>query len=161
MAALRWVLDVEGVRSATAGVLGGLAMGAYEMLSTSSVGPGLLAPLELVATPHPFARAHPALSGLAMHFVTAGFWGTRLGAIAAAAPQRLLHGLRALPAGLTWGAGVWVLMGKIIGPLINPSIATAPEPHFFVGHLLYGVVSVLALGAILRIVPLREAATRP
>ena len=161
MAALRWLLDVEGVRSASAGVLGGLAMGTYEMLSTWSVGPALLAPLELVATPHPFARAHPALIGLGMHIVTAGFWGTRLGVVAASAPPRLLRGPGALLAGLMWGAGVWVVMGKIIGPLINPSIAGAPEPHFLVGHLLYGVVSVIALGAILRVSPSREAGRNP
>jgi hypothetical protein len=150
---LRWLLDIEGVRAAMAGVLGGVAMGLYEIASASSVGPGLLAPLELIATPHPFARAHPVLIGLAIHLVTAGFWGTRLGIIAAVAPRRLLHGVGGTLAGLVWGAGVWVVMGKIVGPLINPVIAGAPEPHFFVGHLVYGVVSVLALGALTRRLP--------
>lgn len=37
--------------------------------------------------------------------------------------------------------------------LLNPMIARAPEPHFFVGHVVYGVVTALALGIMVRRVP--------
>lgn len=141
-----WVSEIPGIRSAIAGIVGGVAMGLYEMLATWSVAPRLLAPLELMGSTHPFARAHPALLGVLMHVVTAAFWGTKLGAIASAAPPRLLRGKAALMTGLLWGASVWVVMGKIVGPLFNPMIARAPEPHFFIGHVAYGIASAVALG---------------
>lgn len=147
---VRWILDIEGVRAALAGIAGGAAMGLFEAIATASLGRGLLAPLELIGASHPIARAHPVLVGLAMHLTTAAFWGTRLGIVVTAAPPRLFDGWRALACGILWGAAVWVLMGKIVGPLANPLVASAPEPQFFLGHLVYGVVSVLALRVLVR-----------
>ena len=149
----RWLLELPGLRSASAGMLGGLAMRAYEMMAAWSIGPGLLAPLELIGATHPFAGMHAALVGAGMHLVTAAFWGTKSGSILRAAPREFLKPPGAVLTGLAWGIGVWIVMGKIVGPLLNPMIARAPEPHFFVGHVVYGVVSALALGVMLRRFP--------
>lgn len=149
----RWLLELPGLRSAIAGVLGGLAMGGYEMMAAWSIGPGLLAPLELIGATHPFAGLHAALVGAGMHVVTAAFWGTKFGSIVGAAPPAFLKPRGAVLTGLAWGIGVWFIMGKIVGPLLNPMIARAPEPHFFIGHVVYGIVTALTLGIMIRRVP--------
>ncbi|MBI2393227.1 MAG: hypothetical protein HYV09_26820 [Deltaproteobacteria bacterium] len=161
MRELQWLLDIPGLRSAIAGAIGGFCMAAYEMMATWAIGPGPLAPLALVGASHPDARAHPALVGFAMHLVTAAFWGTRLGGLAGAAPPATLRWPGGLAVGLLWGVGVWIVMGKIVAPLINPMIVKAPEPHFLVGHLVYGVVSVLVLETIMRRLPSGGPVARP
>lgn len=85
-------------------------MAAYEMTAMWAVGPGLLAPLELIGAAHPITEG-PAgpLVGLAAHLVTAGYWGLKLGAIAEVTPERLRRGVMPVLLGIAWGVAVWAV----------------------------------------------------
>jgi hypothetical protein len=53
----------------------------------------------------------------------------------------------AIPVGLSWGLVVWLLMGVIIGPALDPALREAHPTHYLVAHLLYGLCSVVVLRA--------------
>lgn len=152
--ALRWLLRIEGSRGALSGLAGGMAMAGYEMVAMWAIGPGALAPLELIGAAHPVGDgAAGALVGLGSHLITSGYWGTQLEAVAAPAPATLWRGLRPLLLGFAWGVAVWAIMGKVVGPILDPAIAQVPEPHFFVGHLIYGTLSAGVMRLLLRSFP--------
>jgi hypothetical protein len=59
---------------------------------------------------------------------------------------------RYLPAvftGVLWGALVYLLMGRLIGRLIDPAVAMLPQGLYVVAHLVFGGVmaAVIAAGA--------------
>jgi hypothetical protein len=149
-----WLERSAGLAPAIAGVLGGLAMGSYEMLATWSAGGSPLEPLRIIGAEHP--DQNPVLAGLLMHIATSAFWGTQLGRVLRSAPPWLLRSPVVAVVGILWGAIVWALMGEVIGPLFSHRLAEADPVHFFVGHLLYGLASVAALGAYLAQQPERS-----
>src|SRR5262245_27849177 len=110
-----WIRRIPGAAPVAAGLLGGVAMGAYEMGATWIGGESPLTPLRQIGAGHP--GQDPVLAGLLMHIVTSGFWGVQLGNLLHSAPARLLRAPIILVLGLAWGAILWALMGEVIGPL--------------------------------------------
>lgn len=157
-AALAWLLRIDGSRGAIAGLAGGAAMAAYEMVAMWATGHGALAPLELIGAAQPVSSGTAGvLVGLGSHLITSAYWGTQLGAIAEPAPIAALTGRRPLWLGVLWGAAVWAIMGKIVGPILDPAIAQVPEPHFFIGHVIYGAISALVVTRLLLDFPSERA----
>lgn len=135
-------------KCAVAGIVGGLAMGAYEMMATALTGGGFWAPLNMIGATLPAFRppavgfvAGPTLSGLMLHMIASAFWGLVYGALVLAVAPRFG---RTWPSesvlGLVYGVGVWIVMGLFIGPLLDPVMRMAPPVNFFIGHVVYGLV---------------------
>lgn len=144
----QWIHALPGLDSALAGIAGGAAMAAYLVLAMWGATEGPLAALRAIGSSHPLGGG--VLAGTLMHFVTAAFWGIRLGELLRHAPPRF-HGARAaLVLGVLWGLALWIVMGLIIGPLFSPSIARTDPVHYVVAHLVYGITSTALLSAWLR-----------
>lgn len=145
-------------RCAWAGVMGGVAMGLYLMVTTWANGRGFWLPMNLIGAVAPGLRppvSHFALGlssvGTALHLLTSCLWGLIYGAaLVALRPRIARNWAGASLLGLGWGVAAWALMGKLAGPLVDPFIAAVPPAHFFVGHLIYGLVTALSLRAIYR-----------
>jgi hypothetical protein len=144
----RWIRALPELDSALAGVAGGAAMAAYLVLAMWGAAEGPLAALRAIGSGHPLGGG--VLAGTLMHFVTAAFWGIRLGELLRYAPPRFRGGRAALGLGALWGVALWVLMGLVIGPLFSPSIARTDPVHYVVSHLVYGITSTALLSAWLR-----------
>lgn len=151
-AALGWAAPALG-----AGALGGLVKAAYLMAASWVLGAGLWTPANLAgATFVPFRPPVGAfagvasVTGLALHVVTGAVWGLLFGAIAVARPGLLRSMPRAVASGLALGlvfAAVAFLTGPFFNPYspgINALLGFLPP---FVGNLIFGVVTALALRA--------------
>lgn len=139
----RWVGALPGLRPTLSGVAGGVAMAAYLVVAMSIAGEGPLVALRAIGASHPLGGG--VLAGTVMHFVTASFWGLRLGDLLQYAPPRFESPRAALALGALWGVALWLVMGLVIGPLFSPSIARTDPGHYLVAHLVYGIASTLAL----------------
>lgn len=141
-------------KAALAGLIGGLAIG-YLMAGSAMYGAGLWQPANVIgdtfmdggATVGTFL-ASLTLTGVVLHLVTSAFWGLVFGAIAAYMAPRILHSYgRSAIAGALYGVGVWLVMGLLIGPLFNPAVLIADGTHYFISHVIYGVLTALSLTA--------------
>lgn len=142
-----WIRNTPRVAAVGAGLLGGVAMAAWEMTAARELGLGWLAPLRMIGAGHPGDDS--AMTGLVMHVVTSAFWGTRLGYLLEHAPARLRRFPASAAIGLAWGLALWALMGMVVGPLFSPLMVNVHPVHYLAGHLAYGLVSVIALSAYL------------
>ena len=137
-----------------AGIVAGLAMGMYEMIAMWAMGRGFFAPLNMMAAT--FSTFRPpaegfqfgaTLSGLLIHLATSALWALVL-ALAAGAFMKSLSGFGASTlTGLVLGITAWIITGLFIGPLVNPVISMAPAVHFFIGHMVFGLVTAWVLYA--------------
>lgn len=146
--AVRWVVALPGLLPVLSGIAGGVAMAAYLVVAMSIVGQGALSALRAIGESHPLGGG--VLAGVVMHFVTASFWGLRLGELLQYAPPRFLRPRAAIGLGALWGLALWIVMGLVIGPLFSPSIARTDAGHYLVAHLVYGITSTIVLAGALR-----------
>lgn len=137
-----------------AGIIGGLAMGMYEMVATLLLGGGFFSPLNMIASTFgtfrpPVEGFNPAatLTGLMLHMITSVFWGVILAVSVGFFPRLFSGGGASIAAGLAYGAIVWLVMGRGIGVALNPVMSMAPPWNFFLGHLVYGLVTAWVLYA--------------
>ncbi len=148
---LRWIRRLDRSNAALAGLVGGVAMGLYEAIVMAATGHASSMPLRMIGSTvqSELARplglaAHPVLAGTILHGITAAFWGLRLGEILDAAPQGIRKPAGALIVGLVWGVTVWILMGLVVGPALDPAMRAANPTHHFVAHLVYGTSTAVA-----------------
>jgi len=130
-----------------AGVLGALMFGAYEMLAAAATRMGLWRPITMIGATfeglEPASQFEPGavLMGIVLHLTTGAFWGLAYGGIALLVPSVLRSVGGAVGSGLVYGIAVWLVMGLFIGPIINPALKNAEPISYFLGHLVYGIVT--------------------
>lgn len=126
-------------------------MALYEMVAVGIAGHGILHPIRLIAESVNDARMPFAIGGalrigigFVLHIVTSGFWGHKYGRVADFVSARVRSVVGTVGMGLGWGLVVWLLMGLIVGPTLDPALRDAQPVHYFVGHVAYGVKTALA-----------------
>lgn len=145
-----WLDHIWG-RAIAAGMVAALAMGLYIMAAMAVSGLGFWSFPNIVAATFPGFR--PPTAGFTPIATAVGAWthvfvGAILAipyalmtwAIAPAIDKRVP---RELITGLLYGGLVYVVMGKLIAPLVDPAIPMVPEVHWVIGHLIFGVVTAL------------------
>ena len=132
-----------------AGIVGGIGMGLYEMIATAAMGRGFWSPLNMIGATIPAYRppamtfaAGPTLVGLLIHMMVSAIWGLIFASLAASLfPRAIRDAGRSTIGGLVLGVVVWVVTGLLIGPAIDPALRLAPPLHYFIGHLVYGLIT--------------------
>lgn len=145
-------------KAAFAGLVGGGVFALYTMIATWNTNDGFWWPINLVGATLPAYRppmyefaAGPSLTGMALHLLNTVVWGLLYGAIAASLfPKEARSWLGATMLGLGWGIVVYTISGALIGPRLDPFLIWVPQNLFFVGHLIYGVVTALVFCALTR-----------
>lgn len=144
-------------KCAAAGFAGGVVMALYLMVTSAAQGKGLWMPINTIGAtipafrppsfaipPDPGFVAGPSLTGVAIHLVISTLWGMFYGMVVGAfVPRRVRSFGWETLYGLGFGCMLWVFSGLLFTRLINPTIVAnlAGSPHYFVGHLLYAVVT--------------------
>lgn len=148
--------------SAVAGAIGGAVMLLYVGLSEGWMGLGLWTPLDVLAgvlpgmpVAVPGYDAVATAVGIALHLMAAAAWGLAYGGflalLSAYGPPRMARSWTvATLMGLGWGVAVYLFMGLIIGPAINPRAFVLEPVTYFVAHLIFGLVTGLALTSLSR-----------
>lgn len=143
-------------KSAVAGVSGGLAMALFAMTTMAATW-GFYDFLHRVAATAeafrpPATGFQPAslAFGLMLHLAVSATWGVAFGLLSMRFPGMLSTQRAATIAGLLYGAAVWLAMGRIIGPALDPAMDTVPFIRFLASHLLYGWMTAWALHALTR-----------
>jgi hypothetical protein len=93
--------------------------------------------------------------GLALHLMTSMAWGLLYGLLVALLGAAVVTGVArswvfALLVGFGWGFVSWLVMGLIAGPYLSPSLNYASPGQYFVGHIIFGIVTALSLTALTR-----------
>jgi hypothetical protein len=93
--------------------------------------------------------------GLALHLMTAMAWGLLYGLLVVMLQATLVPGIArsrgfAALVGFGWGLISWIVMGLIAGPFLSPSLDYANPSQYFLGHIIYGLVTALSFTAINR-----------
>lgn len=141
-------------KCAIAGIIGGVAMLLYWMVTDIARGIGPWAQINTIGATFPVFRPVSAdfdpgatLVGLVLHLLVATGLGLAYGAIAGLVwPHQARDLGMAVMMGLAFGAAAWIVMGLIIGPLINPLVLGFEQANNAVAHLIYGVVTALVAG---------------
>ena len=138
-------------KCALAGVLGGVAMGLYLMIASMALGTGFWSPMNAIGATFPAFRPvspdfepGPGITGVALYLITSSLLGLVYGAIGGLVWPRQARDLgMATMMGVLYGAAVWIVMGLMVGPLIDPMLRSMEQVNYAVGHLIYGVVTAL------------------
>jgi uncharacterized membrane protein len=140
--------------SALAGALGALARGVYYMIVGAAMGTGPFAIPNLAGASVTGERirafdADTTIMGLLLHLLTGALFGVAFGLIVAyAIPRAFRNRTTALVSGLIFGALAYVV-SLVVGPAINPLTTQIHNllgsAHAFIGHLILGAVTSLAL----------------
>jgi hypothetical protein len=144
-------------RTIIAGVLAAAVMALVMMTVMASRGLGFWTFLNVIGATFPSFRPPSAgfdpvatFAGTFMHLLTGAVWALPYGVVAwAIAPRMVERYLPAVFTGVLWGALVYLLMGRLIGRLIDPAVAMLPQGLYVVAHLVFGGVmaAVIAAGA--------------
>jgi hypothetical protein len=136
------------IKSALAGLVGGLAMALSWNIGSALTGRGFWTPLNTVGTTMPGGDTISTtfgtytITGAFLHLLTSACWGVVFGMVLGLVVPRFARDMgRATLAGLAFGVGVFVIMGLILGPLLNPSIMSINWVNYFVGHVVFGAVT--------------------
>lgn len=136
--------------SLASGVLGSVGMALYIMSATALTGRGFWTPMNMIAAVVPSFRppamafvAGPTLSGIAIHLTMGAAWGLAFGSLAALIlPTRITTPIvLAMIAGLGLGVAVYLVTGVVIGPTLDPVLSKANPLHYFVAHVVFGLVT--------------------
>ncbi len=140
-------------RGALGGLAGGVVMAMWSMIVMWLIGVGFWTPLNLMA--HTFWPSAPldatfrpaALAiGVVVHLIMSVALGLVLAILTRAAGRITASWAGLAAVGMAYGLVVWLVNQYLIWPLIDPVAAQAFTPWVFaVGHLMYGLVSGLAL----------------
>lgn len=150
-------------KCAVSGLIGGLVMAGFLMLTFSLQGRGLWTPINAIGASVPTFRPPSSLAtipvtftgitvaGLVIHLVMSALWGLAYGVILAAfVPRRIRSfGWESLYA-LGWGAMLWVFSGlRLFTQALAPVMVQILSPtwDFFVAHLLYALTTAWVLAA--------------
>ena len=139
-------------KSAAAGVVGGLAMALTWNIVSALTGRGFWTPLNTIGTTMPggdtisTAFGSFTITGAFLHLLTSLCWGIVFGTLLGLVVPRFARTMgRSVLAGIGFGVGVFVIMGLIIGPLLNPNIMSINWGNYMAGHLVFGAVTGWAL----------------
>jgi hypothetical protein len=139
-------------KSAAAGVVGGLAMALSWNIGSALSGRGFWTPINTVGTTMPAGEAIAttfgavSITGAFLHALTSMCWGIVFGVfLGLVVPHFARSQSRSVLAGLGFGVGVFVIMGLIVGPLLNPAVTSINWVNYFIGHLVFGAVTGLSL----------------
>lgn len=148
--------------AAIAGAVGGAAMLLYEALAERWLGAGLWLPVDLLTSPLPAGTvAVPGYMGvatwvgIAIHLVAAAAWGLGyagfLALVSTYGPPRMARSWTvAVLMGLGWGVLAYLLMGLMLGPVVNAKAFLLNPATWFVAHLVFGLVTGLTLTSLSR-----------
>lgn len=144
-------------KSIAAGLVGGIAMVLTWNIGSALIGDGFWRPLNAIGTTMPErdaitgAFSSLSITGAFLHALTSACWGIIFGMVLGLfAPRFGRTPGRATLAGLVFGLGVYLIMGQVIGPWLNPAITTIQGVVYFLGHLVFGAVTGAALHAMAR-----------
>lgn len=147
-------------KTALAGILGGVAMMAFLMVTFAAMGRGAWYPANGVASILPLFQAPgalpspdfvpgPSLLGLTLHVLASAAFGVIYGgAIEAFAPERARVWYWEALAGLSYGILVWVFSSFGGSYLIDLQDVVFESASFLVAHLIFGMVLGLSLSAL-------------
>lgn len=135
-------------KSAASGLVGGLVMELAWNLGSALQGRGFWTPMNAIGTTMPGAGtvttgfSAVTVSGSFMHLLTSFCWGVVFGVLTGlVVPRSMTTARRATIAGLVFGVGVFVIMGLIVGPIVDPAISAIHPVNYFIGHLIFGAVT--------------------
>jgi hypothetical protein len=140
-------------RDMLAGVIASVAMALYMMIAMAASGLGFWTFLNVVGTMLPlfgpptteFAWL-PTLTGLVIHLGVGAGLALMYGVIAwAIAPAMARHYQPALITGALYATLIYIWLGRLIGPAIDPAIALLPKGHYLVGYLIFGTVTTILI----------------
>lgn len=140
-------------RDMVVGVIASAAMSLYMMIVMAAMGLGFWTFLNVVAAAVPMLSPPtagfallPTLTGLVIQLAIGAFLALMYGVIAwAIAPAIGRHYKPALVTGVLYAALIYVWLGRLIGPAIDPALALLPKGHFLVGYLIFGAVTTLLI----------------
>lgn len=145
--------------AAVAGLVAGAAMLLYTSLSTGRFGAGVWFPFAVLDPGAPLAMTgydnFTIGIGVALHLLAAAAWGVGYAAFLALlstyGPRAMARSWTvAVLLGLGWGVAVYAIMGLAIAPAINPQAFWLNPMTYFVSHLVFGLVTGLALTSLSR-----------
>jgi hypothetical protein len=141
-------LRVAILRGARAGALGAVAMGLFMMLVTASRAGGFWTTLQLIGASvlgDEHRSAGAAVLGLFIHLAV----GATLGAIYALLARRQKGKIFNVMLALVFGVAVFAPMTYLLLPIVDPIMyRTIHLGVLFMGHVVYGLVTGLAMGAL-------------
>jgi hypothetical protein len=140
-------------RDLVAGMIASLAMALYMMVAMAATGLGFWSFLNVTAgvlpvfgPPMPTFDPLPTLMGLAIHLGVGACLALMYGVIAwAMAPVMVRHYRPALITGALYATLIYIWLGRLIGPALEPAIAVLPKGHYLVGYLIFGTVTTLLI----------------
>lgn len=139
-------------KSAASGLVGGVVMELAWNIGSAIQGRGFWTPMNAIGTTMPGADtvtgnfSAVTISGSFIHLLTSLCWGIVFGVLMGLVVPRFMSTVgRATLGGLIFGVGVFVIMGLIVGPLVDPRITTIHPVNYFIGHLVFGAVTGWAL----------------
>jgi cation:H+ antiporter len=143
-------------KSALGGIAGGFSMALFAMATMASAW-GFYDFLHRIAATAQAFRP-PAMGfepaslsfGLALHLAVSAALGAAFGLISLRFPGMISTQRAATLAGLLYGAAAWLVMGRFIGPALNPALDAMPFILYLASHLLYGWMTAWALHALTR-----------
>lgn len=140
-------------RCAFAGLAGGVAMSLYLAATSAWNGQGAWYPLNVIAAT--FAQYRPpvgaysapaSLAGLFLHGLNSAVWGAIYGLLLMTFTPRQADSFRkSAVIGLGWGVVFYLFMAQIIAPAFDPYVYSLHPGHFFIAHMIYGVVTAVSL----------------
>lgn len=145
------------LQSAVAGLVGGLAMAVSWCIGSALGGNGVWTPLNVIgltlagSAPIPTTFGSYTLGGAFLHLLTSMCWGIVFSAVIGLAFPNLTRSVTTMVfSGLAFGVLVFLMMGEVIAPRINPDIMSLHVANYLIGHLVFGVVTSLLLFAAAR-----------
>ena len=143
------------IRGATGGIVAGIAMAMWSMILMWLSGSGFWTPLNLIA--HTFWRDAPLdgsfslgamVISLVVHMMMSGGLGAVLALLLGTIGRWAITTAGATAIGAVFGVVVWLVMQFVVWRLVDPAAAERFTPWVFaIGHVIYGVVTGLAVGS--------------
>jgi hypothetical protein len=142
-------------RAIGAGAIAAVAMALYMMVAMAVMQLGFWTFVNVIGATVPAFRPPTAgfdpgafFAGTGVHLLTGIGWALPYALITWAIAPAIDDDFRPeIVTGLLYGGLVYVVMGRFIGPAIDPAIAFLPMGHYLIAHLIYGVVTALVVAA--------------
>lgn len=108
-----------------------------------------------LALPSPGIFWPGTTAGIALHLLTSMVWGLLYGLGVAVLAALFINSVArswtfGALAGIGWGLVTWIIMGLILGPYVSPSLVLAAPMAYFIGHMVFGLVTGLTFTALTR-----------
>ena len=126
-------------------------------IGSALTGRGFWTPLNTIGTTMPGGDTIATtfgsytITGAFLHLLTSACWGVIFGAFLGLVIPRMANTLgRTVLAGLAFGAAAFAVMGLIVGPILNPAIMSLHPVNYFIGHLVFGLITGAAFHVMVR-----------